>query len=192
MSRKTKITLIIISSILLVCLLIGGGAYIFLRNIGQGIAQSTTQDPAKAAAMGSEIADMTLPTGYSAQTAMNVMGMKMVVYGKGKTSSNMIILMEMPSKEEITDDSFDQMRQQMESQNTSQIQDVKIVKDSAATIRGKPGRIVIQEGTSSDGAKFRQMMVAFQGKNGMAFLTVTGPSKGWNQKTFDKLVKSIK
>ena len=192
MTRKTKITLIVICSIMLACLLICGVGYVFFRNAAQSVAQSAAQTPEEAAAMGSEIADFKLPTGYSAQTGINLMGVTMVFYNRPNDTKNIIMLMQMPTEEELDEAQFDQMRSQMENQSGRRLENVKTVEDRAATIRGKPGRVVVQEGTNTDGAKFRQMMVAFQGKKGLALMMIAGPAKGWNQSSLNKLIKTIK
>jgi len=191
MSRNTKIILIIVCSVLLVCLLACGAGYIFFRNVGQNVMESAADTPEEAAAMGREIAEFTLPRGYKAQSGINLMGIKMVFYGQSKDTDRMIMLLEMPVNEELNDSSFEQMRTQMEQQSGRRMENVKTIQDRALTIRGKPGRVVIQEGTAGE-TKMRQMMVAFQGKSGLALLMVTGASKGWDQSAYNKMIKSIK
>ena len=73
-----------------------------------------------------------------------------------------------------------------------QLRNFRILSTKDATIRGKPAKIIIQEGTTDNNVTIRQELVAFAGKSGTAMLMVMAPVDQWNQAAYDKMVKSIK
>jgi hypothetical protein len=97
----------------------------------------------------------------------------------------------MPTSMEMTDASIKQMEEQMQKQSGRRLENYRTVKEYDATIRGKPGKVIIQEG-ESDGNAFRQMLVVFQGKSGLAMMSIFGPTNHWDQAAYDNMIKSIK
>jgi len=91
----------------------------------------------------------------------------------------------------MTDATIQQMKEQMERQSNRQLENFEIVDEYDTTIRGEPGKVIIQEG-QSNGQDFRQMLVVFQGKGGLSMASIFGPKASWDQDEYDNFIQSIK
>ncbi len=191
MSKNTKITLGVVAGLLVLCLgacLVGAvGLALFSRNVASGVKSN----PASAGTTASEIADFTPPAGFTPDTSLDMMGMKMVTYnGPGKDS--VIILIQMPVKGNLSQSTMEQMQSAMEGRLGRRLGDVKTIEQRELTVRGQPANLILQEGTNSDGETYRQLLVAFQGKKGLAMLSVIGPAAAWDQAAYDQMIESIR
>ncbi len=193
MSRQTKIIIGIVAGVIVLCLaicVVGGFAATLL---GRTVAQNVKADPAKAAQTASSIADITPPDNYQATTGFNMFGYTFVLYEENGQASNNMVLMQMPTSSEINEATIQQMQQAMERQAGRSMSNVHTVDSRSLTIRGKPAQEIIQEGTfANSSTAIRQMLVAFQGKGGVAMLMITGPADTWNQTAYDQMVSSIR
>ncbi len=194
MTRQTKIIIGVVGAVLVLCLAICVvgvlGFGLFTRNV----TSSLQPNPEKAAQTASQIADLTPPEGYQPTSAMNFLGYTFVFYtDPADTSTNrFMMLMQMPLKGDISESTIQQMQQGMERQTGRNLSNMHTIETRDVTIRGKPARVIVQEGTYAESSTpIRQMLVAFQGKGGLAMLAVTAPAADWNQEAFDAMVNSI-
>lgn len=193
MTRNTKIIIGVVAGLAVLCLIACGVGVLGLGLFGTSVARSVQSNPGQAAQVGSEIADFETPPGFSATSSVNILGIKIVIYNNNSGSSeNTLFLLEMPTQGDLSEQTIQQMQQAMERQSGRNLQNVRTISTKTLTIRGKPAQEIIQEGTSSSGSTYRQMMVAFQGKNGLAMLSVVGPSSSWDQSAYDSMVQSIR
>jgi hypothetical protein len=192
MSPRTR-NIIIAALVVLVVICLGACAAFLLagRSLGNILGKSIVEDPAQVSAMAAEIAEFKLPGGFTPKAGFNMLGFSMAMYATSDSQS-MITLIQMPTSETITDDDIQKMRDQSERQAGRQLQNFRILSTQDATIRGKPAKIIIQEGTTDKNVTIRQELVAFSGKSGSAMLMVMAPADQWNQAAYDKMVKSIK
>lgn len=192
MSRQTKIIIGVLVGFIVLCLAICVVGVIFTNIVGKNVASDIKPDPEKAAKTASEIADFTPPPGFQPMSGFTILGYTVVIYDNGSDSSDFMMLMQIPGLTEIDDATIEQMQQAIERQRGGGMNNRRIVDTRDMTIRGKPARVIIQEGTSGANAMpLRQMMVAFQGKGGVAMLVITTLTSEWDQASFDRMVESI-
>jgi hypothetical protein len=192
MSRQTKIIIGVVAGFIVLCLAICVVGAIFTNIVGKNVASDIKPDPEKAAKTASEIVDFTPPSGFQPMSGFKILGYTVVIYDNGSESKDLLMLMQIPGLTEIDDATIQQFQQAMERQSGSSMQNRQIVETRDMTIRGKPARVIIQEGTTGENAvPVRQMMVAFQGKGGVATLFITTRTSRWDQDGFNQMVESI-
>lgn len=188
-SNTTKIILIVVAVVVVLCLIscvVGG---LLFARLGTSVSQSVESEPQDVASNIQKIADIDLPAGFTPGTSMSILGMTFVVY-ENSAANTALVVFQMPTAMELTDDNIRTLQEQMEKQSGRQLENYEIIDQYDTTIRGKPGKVIIQEGTS-DSAKFKQMLVVFQGKTGLAMMSIFGPSSSWDQAAYDQMVQSI-
>jgi len=196
MSKGVKIALVIVVILLGLCC-IGGAAFYFISQ--RVVSQAVTDDPAKAATLGREIVDYSLPDGYRELGGMNALVFKMVFIGsesKGQGSMFMI-LMQIPAGANMSPEEMQrQMTQAMQQQGQGPNIQAHVVGTQAATIKGQPVTLTVSEGEvtegSDAGAIFRQVIGVFPAKDGTAMLMVMGNKDTWDQAMLDGFLASIK
>ena len=196
MSKGVKIALVIVAVLVVLCCL-GGVAFYFITQ--RVVSQAVTDDPAKAATLGHEIVDYTLPDGYRELGGMNAMVFKMVFIGSAsKTSDSMfMVLMQIPSGTNMDQAEMQkQMTQAMQQQGQGRNMQTHVVGTQTATIKGQPVTLTISEGEVTEGndagTTFRQVMGVFPAKDGTAMLMAMGQKDTWDQATLDSFLASIK
>jgi hypothetical protein len=192
MSPRTRNTIIVVLLVFVVICLGACAAFLLAgRSLGNLLGKSIVEDPGQVNAMAAEIAEFSLPGGFTPKAGINMLGFTMAMYATSDSQS-MITLIQMPTSETITDEDIQKMRDQSERQAGRRLSNFRILSTKDATIRGKPAKIIIQEGTTDKNVTIRQELVAFSGKSGTAMLMVMAPVDQWNQAAYDKMVKSIK
>jgi uncharacterized protein YneF (UPF0154 family) len=195
MSKGVKIALVVVVILLGLCCMGAAGFYFISQ---RAISQAFTDDPAKAASMGHEIVDYSLPAGYRELGGMNALVFKMVFIGPGSgtADSMFIMLMQIPAGSMDQEEMQRQMTQAMQQQGQGRNIQAHVVGTQTATIKGQPVTLTVSEGevTGGDnaGAVFRQVMGVFPGKGGTAMLMVMGNKATWDQATLDNFLASIK
>ncbi len=155
------------------------------------LASSFSADSAKARQTGAQIADYTLPAGYSEQFSMDLFVVKMVVIGRADNGGTYYFMMQAPgmSRDQIEA----QMRQAVQQQfkNTGDVQFTQ-VGTQAVTIKGKPATLTIFEGKNSDGDLIRQAIASFDGKGGTVVFMALGPANEWDTAQITQFLSSIR
>ncbi|MEO8084300.1 MAG: hypothetical protein ABI780_10790 [Ardenticatenales bacterium] len=194
MTRTTKILLAIGA----VCAIGCCGVVAVVGYAGMKIGKGVDLSPAGAHKTASEIADYTLPEGYSEQMGMAILGMKMALIGQGdiKTSagtSMSIALIELPGDANGANAASDAIKDSASQQMGGRVKDAHTVDERDVTIRGESATLTISEGSGSGGATMRQATAQFTAKSGhAAMLMAMGPSESWDQAALDAFIASMK
>jgi hypothetical protein len=193
MSKGVKIALVVIGGVLVLCCI--GGVIAFLI-AGRAVGQAFTTDQTKAAQIGHEIADYTLPSGYQEQGGMNMAGIKMVVIAEPRTSQSgdrlALTLMQFPAGLNLSQEDMErQMSQTLAQQGQRSNEPMQVVGTQKVTIKGQPVTLTLSEGNGSAGVH-RQATGVFPGKGGLAMLMAFGSKADWDQAAFDQFLASIK
>lgn len=160
-----------------------------LATVGCGMI-STGDDAANRAG---DIADFTVPPGFTPGFSMNVADMVMIGY-KHSDGRSHIFIMQAPESADITAEEMEQQLRQALS--TAQGQDSPTITDGkevALTIRGQDVTGVVGNGvSSSDDTSFRILTAPFTGKGGPAILIYQRPEADWSQTEADDFIASFK
>ncbi|MBE0699163.1 MAG: hypothetical protein IH586_19760 [Anaerolineaceae bacterium] len=189
-SNTTKIIIIVVAVLAVLCLIACAVAFLFFRGVGQTVSNSVQSDPQEVSNASQKIASFDPPAGFSAGTSMSLLGVTFVIH-EAKDIDSVLIIIQMPSSMEMNDATIQQMQEQMQRQSGRRLENYRTINEYDATIRGKPGKVIIQEG-DMNGNAFRQMLVIFEGKGGLAMMSILGPTSHWDQAAYDKMVNSIK
>lgn len=194
MSRTTKILLIIGA----VCAIGCCGAFALFSYAGMRIARNVDLDPADAKLTAAEIADYTLPEGYTEQMGMDMLGMKMALFGAGDLKSNQgetmtIALIELPVQGGSADAASEAIKNSASQQMGGRINDAKTLEERKVTIRGEETTLTITEGTRSGGVAVRQATAVFTSKSDRpAMFMAMGPADAWDDEALDAFIASLK
>ena len=150
---------------------------------------STGED---AAAQAGEIADFTVPAGFTPEFGMNVADVLMLGYNHSDERSH-IFLMQAPESANIT---AEEMEQQLrESLASAQGQDRPEIVDREEvplTILGQDVTGIVGTGTdSTENEGYRVLTVPFIGKGGPAVLIFERPEASWDQAEVDAFIASF-
>ena len=198
MDKTTKTVLIILGSLLVLCacgaaVVFGTGLWSFTKVV-QFADQSTTEDPQEVAQIASEIADFSLPEGYTTQYGIKISNFSMVQYTT-RNEDNYIFLTQFPAGTSINpDEMMRQIRDNSRNPNSSWYNtDTHLVEQKPTTIRGEETTLSINEGTNDQGELYRLANVKFQGNGeGPALLMIVGPADQWDETMVEDFISSIR
>ena len=190
-SNTTKIIIIVVAVLAGLCLVACIAGVLIFGVIGRNVSQGIEANPQDVSEKTAEIAEFDLPAGFEPRSSIHLLGISAVVYEAPATSSA-IVLLQIPMDGDLSDANVRQLQEQMESQYGQRLRDLKIIDQYETTIRGEPGQVVVQEGTTDNGETYRQMSVIFQGQGGLAMLSAFGPAGSWDQAAYDQMVESIR
>lgn len=190
-SNTTKIVIIVVAILAGLCLVSCIAGVLIFGVLGQRISQGIEADPQEVSEKSAEIAEFDLPPGFEPASSFHLLGVSAIVYQTADTSAA-IVLLQIPVDGDLNDANIRQLQEQMESQYGQRLSNLKIIDQYETTIRGEPGQVVVQEGTSENGETYRQMAVIFQGQGGLAMLSAFGPASTWDQAAYDQMVESIR
>jgi hypothetical protein len=147
----------------------------------------------EAAEQAGDIADYTVPEGFTPSFSMDVADMLMIGYDHTDGRSH-IFLMQAPATANIT---AEEMEQQMhDAIASSQGQDATEVVESEEvplTIMGQDVTGVLGQGTNSeDNAAYRVLTVPFAGRGGPTLLIFERPEESWAQAEVDAFIASFR
>jgi hypothetical protein len=191
MSKNTKIIIGVIAGLLVLCLIACGVGVLGLGLFGSRVASNVIQEGEDTGATQAEIAEVSMPARFTPDGGFSMLGIKMIMY-KSTSAHEAAMLIQMPVQEEINDSTVRQLIEGMQRSSNRSFTNLETIEERDATIRGKPAKIIIQEGTDNDGDTMRMMMTAFQGKSGIAMLMIFAPPSTYNQADYDTIVKSIR
>jgi hypothetical protein len=191
MSKNTKIIIGVVAGLLVLCLIACGVGVLALGWFGNRVASSVKEDPAGAASAAAQIADIPLPAGYQADASMEILGIKFITFKNLSDEKAMMMLAQVPDSGQSGSLDVNQIQKAMQQQSGQNLSGLKTIDSRTATVRGQPASVLIQEGENANNETFRQMIVTFQGKGGLALLTVFGPSQSWDQSAYDQMIESI-
>jgi hypothetical protein len=190
MTKNQKILIFVGGGVGLLCLISCAVVLLFFRGVGNAITSSALKSPEEIQAAAEQVATLDMPAGYSATEGMRILGMTMAIY-KSPSSDVFIMLMSMPTASGLNQSDIQQMQQTFNQQYSSRGYQMQVVDVRDVTIRGKPGKVIISEGTSN-GQSIRQVVAFFTGNNGLAALFITGPKDQWDTAAYDQMILSIR
>lgn len=188
-SNTGKIIVIVVAVVACLCLVSCAVGALLFQRIGSAVSGAVEMDPQEVSSAIDKVASIEVPANFKPGTSMDLLGMTFVLYEGTDGQSGMVVL-QMPAAMELNDANIRQLEEQLERQSGRNLDNFKVIDQYDTTIRGEPGKVIVQEGTS-EGADFRQMLVIFQGRSGMAMLSILGPTSSWDQDAYDRMVQSI-
>ncbi|MDL1895321.1 hypothetical protein FBQ82_03550 [Anaerolineae bacterium CFX7] len=188
MSRNTKIALLVIGALAVICLGLCGVGALLLPRVTENIVSQKPDDMKR---VGAEIADYTLPPGY-----VEVMGLDMFVYKmvalapETRRGDDMIFMLMNTNAGGASPQQMErQMQQSFQQQFGRSGSQMQVIGQEAVTIRGQPVTLTIAENDASP--KLRQALGTFEGKNGLVIVMVMGPAAAWNDTLLREFLSSI-
>ncbi len=148
--------------------------------------QAGSRDVAKTA---SQIADFTLPSGYSPEFAGKLGNYTAVSYSPGDGHSHLYLVQSGKAEDR---EQLSEMLTSLVPGSSDRYSRMTVVESRTATIRGQSATVVISDGINSDGQQYRQVTAGFQGKGGPALLVIEEPLTRWDQATVDAFIASLK
>jgi len=191
MSRGLRTALILTAIVLFCCCVAGlGGTLLGTRVFGRALITN----PDRVQAVGREIADYDVPSGYQELFAMNMLGVKIVAIGPAAPADfMMIMLMQLPSGLEVSQSEMERQIEQALARQTGLARaDMTEVGEEEAIIKGEPVTLIVREGVTDDGEQMRQVTGLFEGKGGPAVLMVAGEVDAWDPEMVDRFIASIR
>lgn len=191
MSRNTKIILIVLGVLALLCLCGLVIGLVVMRQAGTMFEQSIITDPTKAVEVGKSIAEYSPPAGYS-QDALSILGFEMVIMS-GSQADQAIVMMQFPTSANLSPEQMEQqLRQAMQQQTSSDGMTMEVVGQETYTVRGKETAFTVSEGASDEGVTIRQMTGFFDGNEGPTILMIMARSDEWDQQMVESFLSSIR
>ena len=197
MDKTTKTILIVIGSLLVLCactvaILAGTGLWGFGKFV-QFADRSTTEDPQEVAQIASEIADFTIPEGFTTQYGLKISSLSMVQYTT-RSEDTYIFLTQFPAGISINPDEM--MRQIKDNIRNPQSPwyntDMQLVEQKPVTIGGEETTLSFSQGTSDQGVPYHMVNAKFRGKGpGPSLLVIVGPADQWDTKMVEDFIASI-
>lgn len=188
--RRVKIIVAIVLVLLMACVCCGGVALMSIWSIDRAMVT----DPTQAAQLGSEIADYTLPAGYSEMFGMRLMGMDMLAIAPNPPQPDgmVIFLIKVPENDAIDQQT---LQKQIEGalQQQSAFQSLKLTLDDVETrtVNGQEVTLTYRKGENGVGTPYRQVSALFDVTGGRVLLLAQGSTAEWDQQALDVLLDSI-
>lgn len=187
MSKTLKIILGIVAGLVVLCAVIGiGGTFLVGRMAGNAFSTDKTQITTTAG----NIATHTLPAGYEPAFSMDILGVKMAMFGND-ANNGIIGMMAMPAGAGDADVERS-MSQAMDRQTGNQKVTWNKSETKPITINGKEVSMKFSTGTDQKGNAMRQISGAFTGEKGLVGLFIIGADATWDQAAVDTFLASLK
>lgn len=191
MSRNTKIVLVIVAALLLVCLCGVVGAVLYFVPVGRSVTSAIERPQGEAPAVAAEVAEVEVPAGFTEAYTTEFAGFSLVGYDSSDGRSH-ITLFQAPA---VLPFDEAQLRAQLENATDGWIDadyaNLDVVGSEEVVIRGEPVTLTVTEGAGSDGEPYRVVSGVFAGEGGTTLLTIAGPIATWDQTAVDNFISSI-
>lgn len=192
MNTTLKLVLGFLAGAVLTCVLVAVLGLTLFRATALSILSGVQAQPGEAASIAQEIADFTLPAGYSSAVAADFADFELVGYN-GPDGTSHIYLMQLPPAVRVD---LAELESQLQSSTTDQGNanglDMHVIEQQSVTIRGQATTLVVSEGTNGQGQSIRSANAAFEGKDGQALLSFSGHTAGWDAAMIDAFIDSMK
>ncbi len=197
MNKTTKIILIIVGSLLVVCAcasaaLLATGAW-SIGKFAQFAENSTTENPQEIAQLASEIASFDIPESFIKQYGMKIGSWSLVQYMTNDEKS-ILFVTQFPAGTSINaDEMMRQIQRNTRNPNSPWYNvDTALVEQKPVTIRGQETTLSISEGTTKEGVSYRMANAEFQGKGeGPALFLIVRPADQWDDQVVENFIASI-
>jgi len=188
MTKGMQIGLVVIGVVVALCLLLSVGGYVGLRTVAQVVTRAVDSDPATVADVSHTIADYTLPDGFADGYVAQVVDYSLVSYTANDDHTH-IYLMQAPPSLKLDRAALEQQANQAVGSNGWE--KVTVIERQPCQIRGEETTLVISEGVSHDGSRYRSASAVFAGNEGLALVNISGPSANWDQAMVDTFIASL-
>jgi hypothetical protein len=190
MTKNQKI-MIGVGAAVLFCLCAIGVSIFAFRTVVDKAKGLVSTDPNKIATVAEGIAQFDIPAGYAEQMSMDFGIYQIVIISDSNDSSKpMIMLMSYKSSGVDAQQMQEQMQRSLEQQTGQPGVTWTTVDQHKITIRGQEVNVIVREGRGSN-VVMRQLVTAFEGKNGTVIVMIQGDAASWDQKLIDNFLASI-
>lgn len=185
-SHRTILILVVGTFIILMSTLVTGA--IVLRLANWGLNRLVQNESITVTEVGRSIADYEIPTSYDEEYAIEVADFSLVAY-RNTGQAGHIYLIQFPGTIDIDPDALAQQLHQVADDNSWT--ELVAVHHIPCSIRGQAATLVISEGFSHNGFRYRSASAVFTGKSGQALVNISGPADTWDQAMVDTFVQSL-
>jgi hypothetical protein len=197
MNKNTKIILIVIGSLLVLCAcgsaaLLGTGAW-SIGKLVQFAENNTTENPQEVAQIASGISTYDVPEGFNKQYGMKIGSWSLVQYMTGDEKT-ILFVTQFPAGTSINvEEMMRQIRSNSNNPNSPWYNtDMTLVEQKPVTIRGQETTLNISEGTTKEGIPYRMANAEFQGDGeAPALFLIVGPADKWDDQMVEDFITSI-
>jgi len=184
---------ILVSGILVACLLlciVGSALTHKIRSYVYGLF--VKEDTKYAAQVAHTMIDYDLPPGYLEQSAMQVKTYyTLAIIASNNHPSDLIAIQ--PASDFLKDPEWGESSEERAAQEIGDLHyQTQTVSVQDAVIRNQPSKLMILEGQEEDGKPVRQVLSAFNGKNGFVMVIIVGDIETWDQAMVDRFLSSIR
>jgi hypothetical protein len=192
MNNTLKVILGVLVGAVLTCVVLGVLGLTLLNVTTRSVLRDVQAQPGEAAAIAQEIADFTLPDGYTSAVATQFAHFEVVGYD-GPDGHSHIYLLQMPPAWSVDEaELVRQLQSATESEGNDYGPDMQVIDQLPVTIRGQATTLIVSEGTNGAGELIRSANAAFQGKDGQALVSFSGTTAAWDTAMIDAFIASMK
>jgi hypothetical protein len=145
-----------------------------------------------AARIAGEIADFTVPDGYTNALATQLADFEVVGYDGPDGHSHLYLLQLPPGLRVDQADLESRLQESTGDQPGDYGFSMQVIAQQAVTIRGQSTTLVVTEGINGSGQSIRSANAAFEGKDGQALLSFSGLSASWDAAMIDAFMSSMR
>lgn len=188
MSRNTKILLVIVGALVVICL---GSCAVIAVFLPRLMSNTFTPNPANARKIASEIADYTLPADYQEQIGMDLFVEKLVMIARPDQRGMTFTLLQVSTPNVNRDQVVRQMQEAFQQQFQRQSGAMREVAQEPITVRGQETTLVISESETGTN-RMRQAVTVFNGKNGLVMVMAMSDTSAWDIELLRSFLASIR
>jgi hypothetical protein len=197
MNKTTKIILIVIGSLLVLCActtaaLLGTGIW-SISKLVQFAENNTSEEPQKVTQVASNIAQFDVPAGFNPVYSMKIANFTMAQY-MTEDEKSVILMTQFPQGTSINmDEMMRQIQQNSHRPNSPWYNmETALLEQKPITIRDGETTLSISEGTNDNGETYHMASTTFQGKGGgPTVLMIVAPEEQWDDQMVEDFIASI-
>lgn len=188
MNRNGKLLLTLIGGLMALCLCAASAGWLMLRATGWAVTEVVESDPATVARVSDSIVDYTLPAGFDDGYAVDIADYSLVSHTAvdGRTH---LYLIQGPAGLELERAELEQQIGDVTGGNDWA--EVTVMAQRPCEIRGEESTLIISEGLSHDGQRYRSASALFTGNGGPALVNISGPAATWDEAMVDSFIESL-
>lgn len=196
MDKTTKIILIVVGSVLVLCTCATATVFVTglwtFRTVAKVAEQTVSENPQEAVRVGGEIADYEVPDGFGSPASLHIGNMTMIRY-RTQDEMSYILLAQFP---EGTSINLEEILRLMEEgtndpNNVWYSADTKIIEQKPVTICGQETTLNVSEGINVDRRDYRYATAKFEGRGGPSLVMVATPVDEWDSKMVEDFISTI-
>lgn len=152
-----------------------------------GVWRSMT-DSVRVNSLAHQIADFELPEGYQPDYAVEVLGYAIAAY-KGSDEHSHLVLLRAPQGMALDENML--AGYVANNQGDAGWLKATVIKTEQRTVRAGAAAITVSERTNSEGQRYRQLNLFFNGNQGPALLVINQLTSRWNSTAIESFIASI-